>query len=348
MKTVLCTLYNSLYLDKGLVLYDSLCECSKDFILYVLCMDDKCYEVLSDINQSNHIPIRLTDFEKGDDELLEAKSNRSFGEYCWTCSSSLIKYVLNEYKYEICTYIDADMYFYQDPQILVDEMLSAGKSVMMVPHRFPSAHKHLAQTIGTYCVQFNTFVNCSEGLEVLDYWRKRCLECCSLLEDGDHFGDQKYLDELKEKFSTVYGCKNLGAGVATWNIESYKVFKGYDSPSYKLVSKTNTLSVPLVFYHFASINYYSRKLVTINVRNGNPNIDYELINRMYESYLFKIDIKKEFLLIRYGLYKMIMPTNGFYLLRRIIFGTRAYKYISQKKLFSFLHLPYVIKVKKKM
>ena len=82
MATVLCTLYNSLYLDKGLVLYDSLCECAKDFKLYVLCMDDKCYEVLADLHQEHTIPIRLSDFENGDEKLLKAKENRSFGEYC--------------------------------------------------------------------------------------------------------------------------------------------------------------------------------------------------------------------------------------------------------------------------
>ena len=61
MKTILCTLYNTLYLDKGLVLYDSLRECAKDFKLYVLCMDDKCYEVLAGLNQEYHIPVRLSD-----------------------------------------------------------------------------------------------------------------------------------------------------------------------------------------------------------------------------------------------------------------------------------------------
>ena len=109
MTTVLCTLYNSLYLDKGLVLYDSLCECAKDFKLYVLCMDDKCYEVLTDLHQEHHIPIRLSDFERGDDSLLKAKANRSAGEYCWTCSSSFIRYILNKYNEPICTYIDSDI-----------------------------------------------------------------------------------------------------------------------------------------------------------------------------------------------------------------------------------------------
>ena len=150
MTTVLCTLYNSLYLDKGLVLYDSLRECAKDFKLYVLCMDDKCYDVLSDLNLDRHIPIRLSDFEEGDYELLEAKANRPIGEYCWTCSSSFIRYILRKYNEPFCTYIDADMYFYSDPQILIDEMLLAGKSVMVTPHRFPKKSEKQAEKVANY------------------------------------------------------------------------------------------------------------------------------------------------------------------------------------------------------
>ena len=143
MKTTLCTLYNSLYLDKGLVLYDSLKACAKDFELYVLCMDEKCYEVLMDLGEKNLRPIQLAAVENK--EILKAKSNRTTAEYCWTCTSRLIQYILATYQPECCTYIDADMYFYHDPQLLVDEMLNAGKSVMMVPHRFTSQNESEAQ-----------------------------------------------------------------------------------------------------------------------------------------------------------------------------------------------------------
>ena len=188
MTTILCTLYNSLYLDKGLVLYESLCKCSKDFKLYVLCMDDKCYEVLTDLKQAHHIPVKLSDFEAGDEALLAAKANRPMGEYCWTCSSSFIRYVLIHFNEDSCTYIDADMYFYSDPQLLIDEMLTAGKSVMVVPHRFPKEREKEASIVGRYCVEFNTFLNTPESIDVLEYWRRRCLECCSNLGDGIHWG----------------------------------------------------------------------------------------------------------------------------------------------------------------
>lgn len=290
MTTVLCTLYNSLYLDKGLVLYDSLCECAKDFKLYVLCMDDKCYEVLTDLKQEHHIPVRLSALEAGDNELLKAKCNRSMGEYCWTCSSSFIRYVLNHFQEPICTYIDADMYFYHDPQILVDEMREASKSVMVVPHRFPKDKEYLAKKVGKYCVEFNTFENNKEGLEVLEYWRNKCLECCSNLGDGKHWGDQKYLEEFEQQFNCIYVSENPGAGLAPWNIMHYKATNGKEC-SEVLFKPLNRL-VPTVFYHYQGIQYQSRKNIITAVVANQKDIDYGLVDFFYFSYLKKIEEKK--------------------------------------------------------
>lgn len=329
MTTVLCTLYNSLYLDKGLVLYDSLCECAKDFKLYVLCMDDKCYEVLTDLHQEHHIPVRLSDFEEGDDELLKAKGNRPMGEYCWTCSSSFIRYVLNHYQEPICTYIDADMYFYQDPQILVDEMIEAGKSVMITPHRFPKAIENRAEKVGKFCVEFNSFKGTEEGLEALDYWRNRCLECCSNIGDGIHWGDQKYLEELERIFNSVYVCKNRGAGVAPWNIPLYR------SEEYSSI----------VFYHFQSIEYVSRKKINTALCTNKQDIDYTLVNRLYIPYLKLIDEKKQLLCNKYGIHSLIKfhPTSK----QEPLFKRIAKKSLLYKLYVKFVlkgDIPYIIKI----
>lgn len=322
MTTVLCTLYNSLYLDKGLVLYDSLCECARDFKLYVLCMDEKCYEVLTDLHQEHHIPVRLADFEDGDDALLEAKRNRSMGEYCWTCSSSLIRYVLKHYNEPVCTYIDADMYFYNDPQVLVDGMLEAGKSVMVVPHRFPKERMKQAKTVGKYCVEFNTFLNSPDSLEVLGYWRDRCLECCSNLGDGIHWGDQKYLEELVNKFGCVCECKNPGAGLAPWNISLYR--KVGDEVIYKPTEEP----FKVVFYHYQGVTYISRYEVSTAVRVRKKNIDYALVDSLYNNYLRRIDAKKQYLAKEAGVDVLIKdhPSNkqakG---LRKLFHKTLTYK-----------------------
>ena len=296
MTTVLCTLYNSLYLDKGLVLYDSLCACAKDFKLYVLCMDDKCYEVLTDLNQEHHIPVRLSDFERGDEALLAAKANRPVGEYCWTCTSSFIRYVMNHYNEASCTYIDADMYFYNDPQVLINEMLAAGKSVMVVPHRFPKEKKGDEKIVGRYCVEFNTFLQEESSINVLEYWRNRCIDCCSNIGDGIHWGDQKYLDELVENYNNVYECQNVGAGVAPWNF----IFYRKSSIGNSLLLKKNKIEIPLIFYHFQYIKYITRNIINTNIpiKRG---IDLSLVDYLYYPYLNKIEFKKQLLESKYGI-----------------------------------------------
>ena len=288
--TVLCTLFNHYYLDKGLVLYDSLKRVSKSFRLYILCMDDRCYEILSDMKCMEIVPVKLSDFE--DDDLRGARSNRSFGEYCWTCSSSFIYYILEHYKEPICTYIDADTYFYQDPEILIDEMRKSGKSVLITPHRFSPENQYL-EINGKYCVEFNTFVNNTDGLSVLKKWKQDCLDCCTSVNDGVHFGDQKYMDTWPTDYpDIVHVCQNPGAGTAPWNIELYKLA---NNERHEVCYKTNNAIVPIVFHHFQHVTYINRHEIKVGIPCNRNTVDYNLIDSLYINYLGKIEQKKVFL-----------------------------------------------------
>lgn len=296
MVTTLCTLFNCFYLDKALVLYDSLKESAKNFKLYILCMDDKCYDVLSDLAYSEIIPIKLSDFE--DEEMKNARRNRSFGEYCWTCSSALILYVLETFKESVCTYIDADMYFYKDPSVLIEEMLNAGKKVMITPHRF-TPDKERLQINGLYCVEFNTFTNDDCSLEVLREWKKDCLNCCTSVNDGIHFGDQKYLDVWPSKYpKVVHICQHPGAGVAPWNIGWYK---GVNLAKKEVLFKKTQDNVPVIFYHFHNVTYNSRNVVKIGILKKENDVDYSLIDSIYTEYLKKIEYKKRMLETKYDI-----------------------------------------------
>jgi len=348
MTTVLCTLYNSLYLDKGLVLYDSLCKCAKDFKLYVLCMDEKCYDILVGMNQQHHIPIRLSDFEYGDDELLKAKENRPIGEYCWTCSSSLIRFVISHYNEPVCTYIDADMYFYHDPQVLVDEMIQAGKSVMVTPHRFPKEDEKQADTVGTYCVEFNTFLNNNDSLEVLDYWRNRCLECCSNIGDGIHWGDQKYLEELVDKYDCVHVCQNRGAGVALWNIKLYAT--GDSNEGMMIKDKERDCNIPLIFYHYQNVTYITPHIVSTSIEKGRLDVDYALVYELYDAYLKRIAEKKEYLRANHQIddYITVHPTAkgpAESIIKKVIKRTLLYKLLWRQYIFQ-KYMYYLIDLKK--
>ena len=130
-KTIhLCTIFDSNYLDKGLVLYNSLKRVCENFMLYFFVCDQTTRDVLNDMELMDATVIGIEKVET--EELLRVKERRTKGEYCWTCTPAIIKYVLDHYKTECCTYIDADMCFYQSPQILLDELFASGKSVGLV------------------------------------------------------------------------------------------------------------------------------------------------------------------------------------------------------------------------
>lgn len=292
----LCTLFNVNYLDKGLALYESLEKVSKDFVLYVLAMDDRCYDILYDLKYEHLIPIRLNDFE--DEELLYVKPYRSFGEYCFTCSSNLIWYILKTYQPDYCTYIDADLYFYSDPSVAIDEMVSKGASVLVTGHRFNWYEcKENTWEVGPYCVEFNIFKNDEMGLYLLDIWRHQCIEYCSADKDGIHYGDQKYLEHWCDDYDFVIETQLHGLGVGPWNIPQYKLVSKKND-GYKLKYKNATYD--LIFYHFENIKYIERDLVNINVY-ADWGIDDDLIDLLYPAYLQSVDFYKKYIKSHYNI-----------------------------------------------
>ena len=88
-----CTLFDSNYLPRALVMYHSLEETGEDFTLYVVCFDDLALEVLNKLKLANLVAIPLGDFES--EELLAVKPERTATEYCWTCTPHVIRYVLD-------------------------------------------------------------------------------------------------------------------------------------------------------------------------------------------------------------------------------------------------------------
>ena len=291
VKYAMCTLFDSNYLDKGLILYESLEECASNFTLYVLAMNDICYDVLCDLNLKHLIPIKLSDFEN--EELLKVKPTRGVGEYCWTCGSSLIKYVFETFNPDYCSYIDSDMYFYDDPLILIKELEDNAADVSIVGHRFNRFEKEGWKIRGRYCVECNTFKNSNQAKSLLDIWIKQCINHCSLDGDGVYWGDQKYMDNWTTDYEFVIETKNMGAGVAPWNIAQYKLH----SKNPMILSSRKGLC-RLLFYHFENITYTNHNCANINVYH-NWSIDDNLVDILYIEYLKKIKEKKMYLLSNY-------------------------------------------------
>ena len=255
-----CTLFDSNYLTRGLAMYESLKKQSDKFHLYIFTFDDKSYNLLQKLSLEFVTTISLKDFE--DEELLKVKGDRSAGEYCWTCTPSIIKYSIETYKLDSCTYIDADLYFFSKPSVLIEEM--GDKSVLITEHRYTPQYDQ-SSTSGIYCVQFMTFKNDTNGMKVLNWWRDACNEWCYARFEDEKFGDQKYLDDWISRFDGVHELQNLGGGVAPWNIQQYDL------------SDDN---FNLIFYHFH--NY--KILEDERIECGTYKLDINDINILYKPY----------------------------------------------------------------
>ncbi len=252
-----CTLFDANYLARGLVTYESLMSATEGSAhLYVFAFDDLSLTTLRTMNLPNLTVISLAEFE--DEDLLRIKPTRSRGEYCWTCTSSTIHYCIRTFDLPHCIYIDADMVFYQNPKVLLDEMpLSA--NVLITEHRYTPQYDK-SKLSGKYCVQFMYFDNSENGQKVLNWWRDRCLEWCFNRHEDGKFGDQKYLDDWLTRFQGVHSLQHLGGGLAPWNVQQFdfQVIKnkilGDLTP--KKGKNTEGANFDAVFFHFHGVKLF--------------------------------------------------------------------------------------------
>jgi hypothetical protein len=269
-----CTLFNISYLSRGINLYNSLIRVSKNFRLYIFAFDSITYEYLKKINLKKVIIIPLNEFE--DRKLKNIKETRTLTEYFWTCTGSTVLYLFNKYNLKSCTYLDADLYFYKNPKILIEE--SKESSCIISKHNYSDGYDQ-TKTSGIYCVQFMHFKNDYLGNKILLDWRNQCIKWCFNRFEDNKFGDQKYLDIWPKKYEGVHVLNNLGGGVAPWNVQQYKVLK-----KLKLQIKKTHLKFDLVFFHFHNLKFINKNTTYI----GGYKIDKNIKKKIYKPYLKKM------------------------------------------------------------
>jgi hypothetical protein len=172
-----CTLFASNYLPRGLALYDSLLEHDPHALLRVFCMDRRSKRILDRVRLPSLITTGLDEREAHDPALAAVKTDRTQVEYCWTATPAVLLATLQrEPELDSITYLDADLVFLANPEPVFAELGDA--SAQIVPHRYASEHAYQEEANGIYNVEWLTFRNDARGLEVLRWWRDRCLEWC--------------------------------------------------------------------------------------------------------------------------------------------------------------------------
>ena len=274
-----CTYFDRNYLVKGLSMIESLNRVEREEItIYVVCMDEFTRLVLNKLAIPYVTTIPMHEIEELDYELLSTKSDRSPVEYLWTTTPTIILRVIERLpEIDILTYVDADLFFYNSTDSLYNEL--EGHSVLIHEHRFPEAFKDQEQ-YGIYNVGLLCFRNDLPGLEVLQWWRKRCIEWCySKVEDGK-FGDQAYLNDWPQIFPQTVVTQNIGAGVAPWNDDQY-LFT-FSEDGLPLVNGT-----PVIFYHYHSLTFLNEYLL-IPTRDPIYTPSPEIGRSCFHSYMISL------------------------------------------------------------
>ena len=244
-----CTYMDAAYVDKGIALHESLLEHGGDFCLHVLCFDEFTERILSELDMPRMEFASLAELESYDPDLAAVKPERSKVEYLWTSTPCVTRFFRDRASLDEITYIDADMRFFSSPEPAF-EALGDG-SVLITPASSSPQHysKHLSTTAGLFVVQFIPFRSDEAGREILEWWRERCIEYCSVHYKDGRMGDQKYLDDWPARFEGVRILAHPGGGLGPWNIEARTVTMGPDGP---LVD-----GEPLIFFHYMGLQTFA-------------------------------------------------------------------------------------------
>lgn len=275
MNKYFCTLFDSNYLPQAKSLHSSLLRHLDNAILYMFCMDEKSYNQLSFQNLKNVILVSYKNLESVFPQLLISKKNRNTVEYFYTCSPLICSYVFKTNpNVKLITYLDSDLYFFNSPLPLFEEMNHC--SIGIIDHKFNFLTKR-NKKYGDFNVGWVSFKRDTNGILCLEDWSNKCLEWCYQKLEPTRYADQKYLDYWQNDFDQVKIIENIGANLAIWNIGNYNL--SYEGNT---IFVNNT---PLIFYHFANLkqldkNTFSTGLSRVFVRTKGV-----IKNKIYIPYL---------------------------------------------------------------
>lgn len=190
----LCTLSDYSYLAMGLALHDSLKQTSKEeFTLNYLCLDKKTYDKLLALNIPEIKPLYIEDLLNSQEDLA-SYTIKEYREFVWMLASYFSEYFLRTTDVPSITYIDSDIYFYDDIQKFYDEV--GNKSVGIIRHRHVPLN--LESPDGKFNVGIVYFKADETGKACAAWWKDAVMN--KKYPELSTCYDQKYLEGFLKYF----------------------------------------------------------------------------------------------------------------------------------------------------
>ena len=286
-ESIFCMVVSRTRLIQAIACFLSLYKTMDNFKVYILCADEKCYEFLKEINLDKIVLVTIYELNRKD--LLEIKASRKLNQYCWTLKPGFIKYIFSlDDSIERVTYIDSDLFFYQNPNVIFENqpyasvLLSSGE--IFLPMYSKEFNNTMQALTGNFNSGFISFKKDGNGLECVNWWDKMCVDSCTSNPEDNKFGDQKYLDDMPFLFNDVYEITTQGINIGHWNYSKYNFTVVNDN----IMVNNNKL----IFYHFSGFRIISK--YDIRQVHEQDRVDIPFIYPIYKRALGKIidDVEK--------------------------------------------------------
>lgn len=285
--SVFCMVVSRTRLIQAIACFLSLYKNMDNFKVYILCVDEKCYEFLKEINSDKIVLVTIAELNRED--LLAIKASRKLNQYCWTLKPGFIKHIFTlDDSINRVTYIDSDLFFYQNPNVIFENQPDASVLLSSGEIFLPMYSKEFNQTMQTLTGNFNSgfisFKKDINGLQCVNWWDKMCVDSCTSNPEDNKFGDQKYLDDMPFLFNNVYEITTQGINIGHWNYLKYKFTVSNDN-----VMVNNN---KLIFYHFSGFRIISK--YDIRQVHEDDRVNIPFIYQIYKRALGKIidDVEK--------------------------------------------------------
>jgi hypothetical protein len=281
MESVYCSTITKSRLYQFLALLVSLDKVRKGkFRFFVLCVDDETYNVLKKMNWNN---VTIIHEKELSESVRSLKQERKIHEYCWTLKPVLLETVFNQNpKVMRVTFMDSDLYFWEDPEIIFKEQENA--SVLLSreekyrPEWKQSFVRKIKNITGEYNSGFISFKRDEVGMSCVQWWKEKTAEACRIDPVKGIFGDQKYLDDMSKLFTNVCDITTAGVNIGPWNYLKY-TFTQKDDLIWINQNK-------LIFYHFSGVRVVNQENKVELIHNSPVNTPF--VFTIYQNLLTQL------------------------------------------------------------
>ena len=200
------------------------------------------------------------------------KDTHTWEQHCWALASYFLRWLREQGEGDML-YADADIFFYGDYQVVLDEI--GDHSIGIITHRFAERR---ARKTGHYNVGIIYFADTIPGTACLEQWNGWVMAG----ENGEFFpewgtcGDQKYL-ELFEVFYPDDVCviDDTVGHAAPWNVH----LQDFDGNYIYWQGKKQKF----IFYHFSHFNLHEGHYRTNRHGEWQPEI-VPWAKKLYDDY----------------------------------------------------------------